>query len=133
MISHWEEFEFGQTRSRSRRKHVTISEKKVIYMNGNVFEMLGSPAAVTLLFDKLNSVIGLRAADPERSNAFVVEDKAGTSARIVRAAPFCRHYGILINETRSFHEPTIDADGILRLDLKATSAATRRIGLPGSA
>lgn len=127
MISHWEEFEFGPTKPRNRRKHVTISEKNVIYMNGNVYEALGSPKAVTLLFDKLNSVIGVRSAEPERPNAFEVEDKLGTRARFVRATPFCRHYGISIDGTRSFQNPDIDPEGVLRLDLKRTAVSTRRM------
>ena len=66
MITHWEEFQFGPTPSNKVRLHATLVREHVILLNGNIYEKLGSPEAVALLFDKLNSVIGVNPV-PKRS------------------------------------------------------------------
>src|SRR5438132_1365031 len=126
MISHWEEFNAGPTERLDRRMHVTLSPKNVILLNGNMHEQLGKPDAVVLLFDKVNSVIGVRPDIPGRGNAFPVTRKGPGRHRLIRATPFCRHYGIKVDRVTSFISPDIDADGVLRLDLKATTEIGRR-------
>ena len=62
MLGCWEEFEDGPTIPREARMHVTLSPRSVIHLNGNVFEKLGKPKFVRLLFDRLNSRIGIMPA-----------------------------------------------------------------------
>lgn len=62
MISHWEEFQAGPTQPMSERMHATLSPRNVILLNGNIHERLGSPESVVLLFDKVNSIIGINPA-----------------------------------------------------------------------
>ena len=126
MISHWEEFQAGPTMPRSERMHVTLSERNIILLNGNIHDKLGNPNAVILLFDKVNSVIGVLAASPHVPNAFPVKQKGEGRHRLIRATPFCKHYGIVMDSTTAFLNPEIDDEGVLRLDLKTTTPTQRR-------
>ncbi len=125
MISHWEEFKPGPTPKLEERLHATLSRKGLIFLNGNIHELMGGPDAVVLLFDKINSVIGLNPVSPNVSNAFRLKPKPPGRHRIIHASPFCRHYGIAVDNTTVFLNPQIDEDGVLRLDLKATTRARR--------
>lgn len=87
---------------------------------------MGSPEAVVLLFDKVNSVIGVNPAPASLPNAFRIKQKGRGRHRIIHASPFCRHYGIKVDKTTAFLNPEIDEEGVVRLDLKETSLADRR-------
>lgn len=125
MIIHWEEFSAGPTKPREERMHVTLSRRNVILLNGNVHERLGCPEAVLLLFDKVNSVIGLNPVSPSRANAFPIRAKGRGRHRLIWAAPFCKHFGIKVDGTTVFLDPEIDEDGVLRLNLRATTPTNR--------
>ena len=126
MIIHWDEFEAGPTEPPSERVHVTLSPKNVILLNGNIYEQMGKPEAVVLMFDKVHSLIGLRPARADRPGAFPVKHKPPGSHRLVRATPFCKHHGIKVDRPTAFIEPELDGDGILRLDLRKTVGVGRR-------
>ena len=126
MISHWEEFKAGPTTPLNERMHVTLSPRNVILMNGNIHDRLGQPNAVILLFDKVNSIIGVNPAGANMPNAFPVKHKTNGRDRLIRATPFCKHYGIQVDGTTAFLNPEIDEDGVLRLDLRTTTPVKRR-------
>ncbi len=126
MINHWEEYQAGPTQPLDHRIHVTLNPRNVILLNGNLHAQLGSPEAVVLLFDKLNSIIGIRPDMAARSNAFPVKQKGRGRHRLIRATPFCQHYGIKVDRTTAFPTAEIDPDGVLRLDLKTTTEISRR-------
>ena len=126
MIIHWEEFNAGPTPPPNERLHVTLNRRNTILLNGNIYEKLGSPEAVIFLFDKVNSIIGINPASPHMQNAFPVKERGEGRNRVIRATPFCKCHGIIVDVTRAFLNPEIDDDGILRLDLKATTPTTRR-------
>ncbi len=125
MISHWEEFSLGPTPPKDTVLHVTLDRKGIIMMNGNIVEKLGSPDAVVLLFDKVNSMIGLNASSPNVPNAFRLKPKSSGRGRMVHASRFCRHYGISVDNTTAFIDPQIDEEGVLKLDLNSTTPARR--------
>lgn len=126
MLGRWEEFEEGPTVPREKRMHVTLSPRSVIHLSGNVFEKLGKPKFVRLLFDRLNSTIGVLPTDHQTTNAFPVKTKGSGRNRIIWASPFCRYWGIHFDTIRAFARAEIDQDGILRLDLRETTAVGRR-------
>ena len=126
MINHWEEYQAGPTQPMATRVHVTLDRRNVIMLNANLYEQLGKPKAAVLLFDKINSVIGIRPDSSGRANAFPVKQKTGSSGRLIRATPFCQHYGVKVDRTTTFPTAEIDADGVLRLDLKTTTEIGRR-------
>lgn len=130
MLGRWEEFEDGPTVPRAVRMHVTLSPRCVIHLSGNVFEKLGKPKFVRLLFDRLNSTIGVMPTDFETKNAFPVKTKGPGRNRIIWASPFCRYWGIHFDRIRAFVDPEIDLEGILRLDLRNTTVVGRRSRSP---
>jgi hypothetical protein len=95
-------------------------------MNKYTVKILGHPEALILLFDKRESVIGLVPSNHRDKDAFPVKPKGGGANFIVHAAPFCRHFGIMIDRTEKFDLPEMDNEGILRLDLKKMHNVSNR-------
>lgn len=100
-----------------KRMHVTLSKTGNLLLNAKAYEKLGEPQAAILLYDKRNSVIGLRPAGGDVAHAFPVTKKANVKHRLIRAVPFCRHNKIKVERTVAFPDAQIDGDGTLLLDL----------------
>ena len=120
MVSQWEEFPVGPNGT-GEELHVTLSRKGEILVGAKAFEKLGKPDAAVLLFDKVNSLIGVLPANLLAKNGYPLNEKTNGRHRVVRAYRFCRHYGIRVERTVAFDTAEIDDEGILVLDLKATS------------
>lgn len=117
MIERWEVFQGrpnGVDRSRPR---VTLGPKGIFLLNGAAVEALGSPEAVELMFDKGRGMVGFRAVDRARQNAFPLVKKKGMSHWTLRAAPFCVHYGLKAERTMLFNEVGVTREGVLALDV----------------
>lgn len=125
MIRQWEEFPVGPNGD-PEKLHVTLGKKGEILVGAKTFEKMRRPEAVVLLFDKLNSVIGLMPSHIRAANAYPFKQKSQAKYRIIRANRFCRHHGIKVDRTVAFNKPEIDTDGILVLDLKSTSVIGRK-------
>jgi hypothetical protein len=123
MVRQWEEFPVGPGDG-SGEMHVTLSRKGEILVGAAAFEKWGEPEAAVLLFDKINSVIGLMPSNSHASNAYPLKTKAKARYRVVRAYRFCRHHGIKVDRTVAFNEPEID-EGVLVLNLKQTRVVGR--------
>jgi hypothetical protein len=123
-MNRWEIFEEGENKPFAERVHVTLNRKHKFCLNGRVHEMMGRPEAVVLMFDWQERVIGIRPASPTDKGAFRLHPLCrGSRHRIIRAAPFCRHFAICVSSTTVFLDPRVDGDGVLLLDLKATTPA----------
>ena|SRR5664279_4838288 len=120
MVRQWEEFPIGPG-SGDDDLHVTLSKKGEILIGANAFERLGKPDAAVLLFDKVNSTIGVLPADRKAGNAYPLLAKPKGRHRIIRANKYCRHYGIRVDRTIAFNTPEIDDEGVLVLKLKTTT------------
>ncbi|HEV8593089.1 MAG TPA: hypothetical protein VGQ55_13370 [Pyrinomonadaceae bacterium] len=120
MATHWEQFKGGPTRPSNEYFGITINNKSDLTINRFTMKTLGNPEAVVLLFDKRESVIGLVSTNRRNADAFPVIPKNGGQNWVIHTAPFCRHFGIVIDRTERFDQPEIDNEGILRLDLKTT-------------
>lgn len=127
MFGCWEEFEAGPSVPKKERMHVTIGPRSVIHLNGNVYEKLGSPEFVVLLFDRFNSRIGVMPVEEERRSSFPLKRKGRGRHRIIWARPFCKYYGINFDRICSFANPEIDDDGVLRLDLNHMTGIGKRL------
>jgi hypothetical protein len=127
MIGRWEIFEPGENKPFAERVHITLNRRHIFCLNAKVQEMLGRPEAVVLLFDRKEKIIGVSAAPITVKGAFRLQ-RMGTSLThgIIRAAPFCRHFGISLDNTSAFVQPRLDEDGVLLLDLKAMTPAKAR-------
>jgi hypothetical protein len=119
MIRQWEEFLVGPMDA-AEELHVTLSRKGEILIGAKAFVRWGEPEAAVLLFDKINSVIGLRPSNEQASNAYPLKAKAKARYRILRANRFCRKHGIKFERTVAFNEAQIEEDGVLVLGLKDT-------------
>ena len=127
MIGRWEIYEEGENKPFAERVHVTLNRKHIFCLNAKVHEMMGRPEAVVLMFDRRENVIGLNPAPPSVNGAFRVRPLARRGGhKIIRAAPFCRHFGIRLDHTSAFIAPTLDRDGVLLLDLNAIAPARAR-------
>ena len=123
-MNRWEIFEEGENKPFAERVHVTLNRKHKFCLNGRVHEMMGRPEAVVLMFDWQERAIGIRPASPTDKGSFRLHPLCrGSRHRIIRAAPFCRHFAICVSSTTAFLEPRVDGEGVLLLDLKATTPA----------
>ncbi|MFN0278568.1 MAG: hypothetical protein ACKVRN_08200 [Pyrinomonadaceae bacterium] len=121
MLRQWEEFPVGPD-SAENSLHVTLSKKGEITIGAKAFARLGKPDLAVLLFDKADSVIGLMPSNKFAKNAYPLHAKLKGGHRIVRAHKFCRHYNIKVDRTTAFNGAHLDEEGVLILDLKATTA-----------
>lgn len=125
MIERWAEFQGSPNRVEKDELRVTLNARGTLLMNGKTYEAMNMPAAVQLLFDENNSIIGLRAADPRLHNAFPVKQKDKQTNRLVHASPFCKHHGIRVLRTVLFNNVDMTNDGILKLELTKTTSIGR--------
>lgn len=115
-------FEIFDKRSAGASKHpyVTVQRKGPFSFNQAAFELMGSPEAVELLYDKDTERIGFRPASPERPRAFPVRAQGANSVtHVVAGQSFAKHYELDTSVARRY-APTME-DGILVLDLRADS------------
>lgn len=128
MIIKWQEFPIGPGDAKNEL-HVTLNKRGLLLIGARAYERFGRPENAVLLFDQVNSLIGVQASNRHAPNAYplIRENKTNKgNFRIIRASRFCRHYAIRVGRTIAFVDPTIDPDGVLVLDLKQT----RTIGKP---
>ncbi|MCA1588936.1 MAG: hypothetical protein LC730_06100 [Acidobacteria bacterium] len=118
MLKHWEDFCIPFDSKQVMRPRVSLSPKGIISINRIAFEMLGEPEAVILMFDRINSLIGLRPGPTKFEHAFplVSPNKSGLG-KIVRGKKFCNYYQIFLDHTIVFNRLTKEGD-ILVLSLK---------------
>jgi hypothetical protein len=122
----WETFEGGQYEPLSTRRHITLNLRRIFLINKNVFNELGQPEAVMLMYDRKNQTIGMRAAVDGDVRPFPVAPHPKGSHYHIHAAKFCRHYGIELKRHIRFAEPWFDTNGILVLQLNYTEPVVGR-------
>lgn len=125
MIKHWTRFEGRPNGADRDQVRVTLSPKKVILLNRVIFEAMGEPAAVELLFDETRKVIGLQPIERTRRNAFPVKQNKSGRHRTVQASAFCTHFGITVDRTVQFQHVDLDSEGVLELDMAKTVTVGR--------
>jgi hypothetical protein len=126
MMADWQEFDGGQMGERYLRTRVTLNAEGCFYFGKKAFEFLGKPDAVKFYFDAGGSRIGVKAVESGENTFTMLHSKPeygiyGT----IRAATFCRHYGVMPEARIEFQDVHIDPDGIMVLDLK-TARRVRR-------
>ena len=120
----WDKFEGRQNlRTPKTEPRVTLGSRSVFYMNGVAFDMMEQPAAVEMLYDGNERIIGMKPVDLRNRNAFLIKPhgKTGNYKR-VSAASFCTHFRLKFPRTILFNNIDLDPDGVLTLDInKATT------------
>lgn len=135
MIIQWNEFKLPAKGIAIAWMRATLNRRGIITINRAAFRTMGQPQAVELLFDQVNSLIGLRPASPSAPNAIKVSQRkdAGGSYRIT-AKNFCNYYQISTTTAMIFNNIQRQDDGTLILPLKeATELRRRRSGDESSA
>ena len=126
MRAEWEECPRNDVMPQYAGVYVTMNPKGVIAMSRITYEMLDSPEAVLLLFDRTNRRIGLKPTRRAVRNAYPVRVMGRCGAKKVHAFRLIREYSIDLPATVKFPDAEIDEDGILRLDLR-TAEIPRRV------
>lgn len=124
MERNWEECERDERPNRWSRLHVTMNPKGDISLTRLALDLLDTPEAVHLFFDKKNKLIGLKPTRLAMKNAYPVGKRGKRGGAVIRAFRLCQKFGINLDETVRFTDPHIDKDGILTLDLGKTTHCT---------
>ncbi len=120
-----EKFLGGPTVPYTERVHVTIKSGGAIFLNQKAHKMMGRPMAVYLYYNRPKDMIILEPTQAVTGNAAFLLKDAGHSARLIYANPFCKHFGIKINGTLRFLDPSVDAVSRMYLKLNETVTVTR--------
>lgn len=105
--------------------YVTLNPVGKLALSRTTHERFGAPEAVLIIYDPLNSRLGLRPVAPETQNAYPVRKYGNHGGRIIRAYRLLTEFGIQPQETIEFQQPKIDNDGQLILDLKSIRVSPR--------
>lgn len=124
MMTDWQEFKGGEHRERYKQMRVTMNIGCEIHLSMRAFAALERPKAVKLFFDVGGSRIGVKAV-PAGEKTFEVVRRSEGPFGYIRAMSFCRYYGVKPEATIEFQDVSIEADGIMVLDLK-TARRLRR-------
>lgn len=94
---------------------VTLQKKGPLSLNQAAYEAIGKPAAVELLYDRSNRLIGLRPTEPTNPRAYPVRAQAARNYLIAGQA-FTKYYDIDTSVARRYEVEV--RDGMLVIDLK---------------
>jgi hypothetical protein len=104
----------------SKHPYVTMQRKGPFSFNQAAFELMGSPEAVELLYDKDTERVGFRPVSPDRPQAFPVRAQGKNSVtHIVAGQSFAKHYELDTSVARRY-APVME-DGMLIIDLRGDS------------
>jgi hypothetical protein len=99
----------------------------IIALNRFTLEMLESPEAFFLFFDRINHTIGLQPTKKGVRDAYPTAKRGRHGARTVRAFRLCQEKNIRLPATVRFIDPQIDEDGILNLDLRKVRSVKKGV------
>jgi hypothetical protein len=116
MVNQWTEFMVGPA-ALAEQLHVTLNRKGVILVGAKTYEKFGRPDCVVLLFDQINSLIGISPSNRFTANAYPLLTKGANRYRIINANKFCRHFGVMTDRTIAFYDVKVDEGGMMVLDL----------------
>ena len=119
----WEESLHQRKGGRWNTIYTTMNPKGRISISEHTYELLGEPEAVLLLFDRVNSTIGIRPTRSSARNSYRVAPRGRYRGKVIRAHGFTQEFGIRLNETIRFVAAELDEDGILVLDLRKVKPA----------
>ncbi len=103
----------------SKSPFVTIQRKGIFSMNQAAYLLMGSPEAVTLMFDSEERLVGFKPTTTSSPRAFPVRPQQNGVTYVVTGQAFSKHYGIDTSVARRYGVET--RDNILVLDLNSES------------
>ena len=129
MARDWIEFDEGPEKAAAGEIYASMNKEGEILVNGPAYDEMGSPEAVTLLFDPATDTIGLRPASRRMPNAFLVRKKGDSGHRRIGAKRFAKKYEISLDGTVRFRNAAVE-DGILVLSLRNIQNIKRKSANP---
>ena len=121
MDKEWERYHGGPTAPTETRMHAAISPQGQIFINKNLYRVIGRPEAVYIYFNRGRQQIALESASSRLPQAFPI--KEAQNGYRLQVAPFLRHHGIRLSDRLKFVRPDIAPGGQLVLDLTHTVVA----------
>ena len=123
----WENFEHGPVEGHAERVYVTVNRRGNFFFNRRALEAMGEPDAVTMMFDRRRSTIGIRRSPIDQKSAFrlKLKERSRSQGRMLYASNFCRLYHIRPDETLRFTGAEVNKDGILILDLNEVQSVKK--------
>jgi hypothetical protein len=104
----------------SKHPYVTIQRRGPFSFNRAAYELMGSPEAVELLYDRDTERVAFRPVSAERPRAFPVRAQGKNAAtHMVSGQAFTKHYGLDTSVARRYAVEM--EDEMLILDLRADS------------
>ena len=128
MKAEWIEIKRGDVPPQHAGMRVSMNTAGQIVINRSGYQLLGSPKAFSLLFDKVNNRIGLKPTGAGLRNAYPALKSNRNGAMMVRAFRLMREHRIILPKTVEFEDARIDDDGILVLDLRTAVVSRRALG-----
>ena len=104
---------------------VTMNKKGYIYLSARTWRNFGEPKAVEILFDNINSTIGLKPTSPQMRDAYIVGAFGRARGKVVRAHRLILEYRVHLPHTINFVNPELDEDGILVLDIRTAKKSLK--------
>ena len=114
----WEKFRGGPLAKGTDVLRVTLNRNGLIHMNAKAHQVLGSPKAVAIYYNREDDAIAVEPAYPRFVEHFKVVKKQNGWA--IHASTFCRHFNIRIPNTERFIRPDLTNEGQLILELRET-------------
>ncbi len=111
----------------------SIKPDGVLRICRKTHELLGSPAAVLLLYNPDAKTIGLHPCEAQAKDAYPLHPYSYYGGREVRAHPLLARHQISLPYTVRFTGPELDEDRVLNLDLRKTiptKVSDRRSDMP---
>ena len=110
---------------------VTVQKRGMLSINIPAYTLLGSPAAVELMYDPQRRIIGVRGVDPGADHAYPLRTLAGREDGpfVVSATAFLKHFQIMPTVSRRWSVTV--RDGVLLVDLgtEGTPVSSNRSGV----
>ncbi len=125
MEKQWEEFTQKST-GKADVIRVSLNARGNFALNQKTVDLLGSPEAIVLMYDKANQLVGLKASSPDVSHAYELKRQGTSQSYFLRAKSFCNFYGIDIGDTVVFNDVQME-DGVIVLQLTNVTEAARRV------
>ncbi len=105
----------------------TLQASGLLSLNQAVFAALGEPAAVAVLYDADEGVVGLRKVEASHPNAYTVRKQPGTQTRLVSVRGFTARHQISTVKARRFLAHDY-GDGVWGFALREGDAVRNRRG-----
>jgi hypothetical protein len=114
----WERCPREAKESRWQTLYASMNPSGDIVISRRTHEVLGSPDAYLLLFDRERRVIGLQPSNSAvEKDAYPARPRGKHGGRRIRGYRLCREFGITLDRTVRFHRCQLDNSGTLILDL----------------